>query len=336
MRAIPWLCGLTFVCATPAASVAQALPEAPSQQVRATLIGTVEDGDEGLLPGARVEVISGGRTVVAFADEDGVFHAYGVVAGAYTLRITSSGFYAATLSGTTLPGEEKELESIVLRAVGQNATVTVMASEKEIATEQVKAELQQRVLGVIPNYYVVYDANPAPLAKKQKFQLAWRSTLDPVNIVGTGLFAGFEQMNNTFSGYGQGASGYAKRYAAAFSDGAIATFLGGAVLPMAFHQDPRYRFQGSGTVMSRARHAVASVVICRSDTNKRMFNYSNVIGNFASAGLSNAYYPAGDRNGIGLTMRNASLGFAFGAFGSLMQEFVVPKLTPHLHGRDKR
>ena len=312
--------------------VAQVAP----QPAQATLVGTVADGDGGLLPGARVEVLSGGVTTVAFADEDGVFHAYGVVAGAYRIRITANGFYELKQSGNVLPGEEKTLEAIALRALGQNATVTVTASEKEVATEQVKLELQQRVLGVIPNFYVVYDANPAPLSKKQKFQLAWRSTLDPVNIVGTGLFAGIEQANNSHSGYGQGASGYAKRYGAAFGDGATATFIGGAILPIVFRQDPRYHFQGTGSVMSRAEHAIASVVICRSDTNKPMFNYSNVLGNFAAAGISNLYYPASNRNGAGLTIGNVSLGFAFGAFGAVMQEFVVPKLTPHLHGRDKR
>lgn len=336
MRVITWLCGLSFVCATPGAVVAQALPDAPSQQLKSTLVGSVEDGAGGLLPGARVEVVSGGVTAVAFADEDGVFRAYGVVAGAYTLRITANGFYAAARSGTILPGEEKELEAIELRAMGDGASVTVTASEKEIATEQVRFELQQRVLGVIPNYYVVYDANPAPLTKTQKFHLAWRSTLDPVNLGAIAVLAGIEQGRNTYPGYGQGAAGYAKRYGAGFADSVAGTFLGGAVLPVIFRQDPRYRFQGSGTVMSRTKHAIASVVICRSDTNKPMFNYSNVIGNFAAAGISNLYYPASDRHGAGLTLQNAAIGTAFGAFGAIMQEFVVPKLTPHLHGRDKR
>jgi hypothetical protein len=88
--------------------------------------------------------------------------------------------------------------------------------------------------------------------------------------------------------------------------------------------------------MSRVKHAIGSVVVCRSDTNKRVFNYSNIIGNFAGAGISNLYYPAADRHGAGLTFQTAAVGTAFGAFGAIMQEFVVPKLTPHLHGREKR
>jgi hypothetical protein len=35
------------------------------------------------------------------------------------------------------------------------SSVTVYASQEEIATEQVKIEEQQRVLGIVPNFYVV-------------------------------------------------------------------------------------------------------------------------------------------------------------------------------------
>lgn len=335
MRLLPWLCGLTFFCAAPVHATMQEAGQAASMLAKASLVGTVQDPDGALLPGARVEVLSGGVTAVAFADEDGIFHAYGITPGSYTLHVTADGFFADTRNGEIFPGEEKELDAIELRPEGKLATVTVTATEKEIATEQVNFEMKQRVLGVVPNFYVVYDAEPAPLTKGQKFHLAWRSTLDPFSFATAAIVAGVEQSNNSFSGYGTGPSGYAKRYGASFADGAISTFLGGAILPVVFHQDPRYRYQGTGSVMSRTRHAAASVIFCRNDQNKTVFNYSNVIGNFASAGISNLYYPASDRNGAGLTLQNAAIGTAFGIFGAIMQEFVVPKLTPHLQGRDK-
>lgn len=213
------------------------------------------------------------------------------------------------------------------------ASVTVFATQHEVAAAEVAGEEKQRVLGVVPNFFVVYSPHPTPLAAAQKFHLAWRSTIDPFSFVGTGIGAGIEQATNSFSGYGQGGMGYAKRYGAGFADGAISTFLGGAILPTLFHQDPRYYYQGTGSTRSRAQHAVASVFVTHGDNGRRQFNYSNILGNFASAGLSNLYYPASDRNGAGLTMRNAAIGTAFGMFGALMQEFVVPKLTPHLPKR---
>ncbi len=216
---------------------------------------------------------------------------------------------------------------------GDAVSVTVFASQHEVAAAEIAAAEKQRVFGVIPNFYVVYSPHPTPLSAGQKFQLAWRSTIDPISFVGSGLVAGVEQGNDTFPGYGQGAMGYAKRYGASFADGAVSTFVGGAILPTLFHQDPRYYYQGTGSNASRVRHAIASVVVCRGDNGKREFNYSNVLGNFASAGISNLYYPASDRNGAGLTVENVAIGTAFGAFGALMQEFVVPRLTPHLPSR---
>lgn len=335
MRTCLRVAGAVVLCVSASCAAQQAaLPDGPVP--KATLVGTVEDGAGGLLPGARVEVVSSGGTAVAFADEDGEFRAYGVIAGTFTLRITAAGFFALTQTGTVAPGEEKTLEPVELRASGDTSNITVTATQHDIAAAQVAMEEKQRVLGIIPNFYVVYDKNPAPLSKGQKFHLAWRSTLDPFSFVGAGIAAGIGQASNQYSGYGQGTSGYAKRYGAAFADGAVATFLGGAILPTIFHQDPRYRYQGTGTVGSRLKHAAASVVTARSDKdNKLRFNYSNVIGNFASAGLSNLYYPASDRNGAGLTLSNAAIGTAFGVFGAIMQEFVVPKFTPKLPMHEK-
>ncbi len=212
-------------------------------------------------------------------------------------------------------------------------SITVTATQSEVAAAEVAQEEKQRVLGVVPNFYVVYSPHPTPLSAGQKYHLAWRSTVDPFTFLASGLSAGIEQANGSFSGYGQGATGYAKRYGASFADGAISTFLGGAILPGVFRQDPRYYYQGTGSTASRARHAVASVFVCRGDNGRREFNYSSILGNLASAGISNAYYPTSDRHGAGLTFQNLGTGTAFGMFGALMQEFVVPHLTPHLPRR---
>ncbi len=165
------------------------------------------------------------------------------------------------------------------RAPADAVSVTVYASAHEVAAAEVSLEEKQRVFGVVPNFYVVYSPHPTPLSSGQKFHLAWRSTIDPVNLAGSAFFAGIEQANNSFPGYGQGGEGYAKRFGANFADGTISTFLGSAVLPSLFRQDPRYYYQGTGTAGSRVRHAVLSVFICPGDNGKKQFNYSAVMGN---------------------------------------------------------
>jgi hypothetical protein len=111
---------------------------------------------------------------------------------------------------------------------------------------------------------IIYDA--APLTSKQKFSLAARGTFDPVSMIGVGFAAGLEQVHNSYPGYGQGAAGYSKRFAAKFVDGRTSDFLTHAVFPSLFHQDPHYYYQGSGSFKSRFIHAVGSAFVTRSDS----------------------------------------------------------------------
>src|SRR4029077_15982729 len=178
---------------------------------------------------------------------------------------------------------------------------------------------KQRALGFIPNFYVSYVPNAAPLAPKQKFELAWKEMVDPVTFGLTGAIAGIQQAQNDFSGYGQGAQGYAKRYGAAYADTVTSTLIGSALLPSLLKQDPRYFYKGTGSKRSRFLYAVANSVICKGDNGKWQPNYSSILGSLAAGGISNSYYPAKDR-GAGLTFENAALGIGATAAANLLQE----------------
>ena len=62
-----------------------------------------------------------------------------------------------------------------------------------MAEDQIKAQETQRILGAIPNFYISYDPHAVPLNPRQKFELAWKTILDPVSLVITGGTAGIEQ-----------------------------------------------------------------------------------------------------------------------------------------------
>jgi len=207
--------------------------------------------------------------------------------------------------------------------------IDVRVTPVEVAEDQIRVEEKQRLLGVIPNFYVTYDAHPVPLTSGQKFRLAWKTTIDPVSVGITAIIAGFEQANNTFRDYGQGAQGYGKRFGAAYADFVSGTFIGAAILPSVLKQDPRYYYKGTGSVPSRTLYAVANSVICKGDNGRWQPNYSNVLGDLASAGLSNVYYPAADRNGPRLTMENAAIGIGSTALANIAEEFLLRKITPH-------
>lgn len=150
-------------------------------------------------------------------------------------------------------------------------------------------EEPSRIFGVMPNYGTVEDAaSVQPLSAGQKFHMAALYAFDPYVYPFVGVIAGV--------GGGEGEHGYGERYALAFAGNTVSSFLTVAVLPSAFHQDPRYFQLGKGGVWRRAGYTVTRSVVARSDAGKTMFNVSEVGGNLLTAGLSNAYYPSSDRS----------------------------------------
>lgn len=206
------------------------------------------------------------------------------------------------------------------------AEVKVSLSPVEEAEAEIKDEEKQRVLGVIPNFYVTYNPAAVPLHPRQKFELAWKLTIDPVNFGVTAAIAGIQQAVNQFSGYGQGAQGYGKRLGAAYADSVTSTFIGGAILPSLFKQDPRYFYKGTGTRRSRFFYAVANAVICKGDNGHWQANYSGLMGSLAAGGISNLYYPSTDRDAT-VTFENALFAIGSTAASNVLQEFVIRKLT---------
>jgi hypothetical protein len=239
------------------------------------------------------------------------------------------------MSGTLQAGENNVLAQIVLAIAPNTVDVEVTLPLAQIAEDQVKVEEKQRLLGVFPNFYVTYDPKAVPLTTKLKFQLAWKTAIDPVSFAIVGGVAGIQQADNAFSGYGQGAQGYAKRYGAAYGDFVIGTFIGSAILPSLLKQDPRYFYKGTGSWRSRFLYAVANSVICKGDNGRWQPNYSFIIGDLASGGISNLYYPAQNRNGAALTFENAAIAVGAGAVGNVIQEFFLRKLTPHTQPQDQ-
>jgi Carboxypeptidase regulatory-like domain len=291
--------------------------------------GTVIDADGAEVAGATVTIerddSTPGRSLTA--DGDGYFRFATVEPGTMKLTIRSAGF--ETWVGYHLVlhmGETYELPPVTLKAA-VSTEVEVVFSRQDLAEEQMHAQEKQRVLGVIPNFYVSYDKDVVPLTTSQKYRLALKMSLDPIAFAGAAVSAGVQQSQNEFSGYGQGVQGYGKRFGASYANGFSSILLSDAVLPSLLHQDPRYLYKGVGSIRSRALYAIASVVICKGDNGHWQPNYSNVFGNLAAAGISNIYYPSTNRDGVQLTISNSLLGTASGAIGALFEEFLIRKIS---------
>ena len=270
-----------------------------------------------------------GNTQSAVSDDQGRYSFTNLPAGDYKITISGNGFAPQTLTGTLNAGESRELASISLLAT-TSANVEVTADLHDIAEAQVQLEEKQRILGIVPNFYVSYDPHPVPLTPRQKYRLALRSLIDPVNITIDAAAAGVEHAEDWPQSWGQGAGAYGKRFAASYGNDLVDTMLGGAVLPSLFHQDPRYFYKGTGTKTSRLLYAIRSAVICKGDNGRWQANYSSFIADFASAGISNLYYPADVRDGFTLTVEDFLVNKASAAGQNIVQEFLIRHLTPHL------
>ena len=301
-----------------------------------TISGTVVDQNGNSLLAARVSLTRPGLTKEATQESDGAGHFVfrAVPPGPFQLTVTGEGFATQQVPGVLHPGEALEVPLISLPIAAATTEVRVSVTNYELAEEQVKIEEKQRVLGVIPNFYVSYQQDALPLRPKQKFELAWKTSVDPVTFGAAGAVAGVQQAQNEFSGYdGQGAHGYAKRYGAAYGDALIGTMIGGAILPSLLKQDPRYFYKGTGSTRSRILYALANAVICKGDNGHWQVDYSGILGALAAGGISNLYYPASSRSGAGLTFENTLIGIGGSGVANLFQEFLIRKLTPHAQSK---
>jgi carboxypeptidase family protein len=303
------------------------LPDAPKPQT-GILVGTVTDVNGDTVPGATVALEGAEDPRTAVTNDNGFFEFNALEPGTYYVTVSAGGFANWTSPPLTLkPGQYAILTGSKLRIAQALTSITVAppGSSKEIAAEQLKVEEQQRIFGIIPNFYVAYGSDAAPLTAKMKFQLAAKVSYDPVTIIGVAVLAGIDQAGDV-PNYTQGAKGYGERYGAIYADGLTDIMVGGAILPSLLHQDPRYFYQGTGTTKSRAVHALTSPFICKGDNGRWQANYSTMGGDVASAAIANVYYPSSNR-GAGLFLGNFFINTGQRAVANLAQEFILRKVT---------
>jgi hypothetical protein len=271
---------------------------------------------------------AGQRT--AITDQAGSFGFSAVEPGNYKTTITASGFAPWTVENVVVASrDDQALLSAVLQVAAASSSVDVTLSQHELATEQLKTEEKQRLLGVFPDFFVSYAPNAAPLTAAQKFQLGWKTIIDPVSLLGTGISAGIQQARNNDPEFGQGTEGFAKRFGAQYANQVSRVIIGHVVMQSIFHQDPRYFYKGTGSIRSRALYAIGTAFVARGDHGNWQFDYSDVLGGMASHELSTLYYPSTSRP-VRKLADDVLLGFAGRAENNLFHEFILRRLTTHV------
>jgi len=305
---------------------AQSFEAAKTEKI-GSIRGTVVDTSDDPIPGATVVLQGpGGDRLTCVTKDDGAFAFQEARSGvAYQISVTAEGFADWSSSVTVEPGQDKTLGEVKLRILAVQRAVTVSYSSKEVATQQLKVEEQQRILRFIPNLYVTYEPHPEPLSTRMKFELAYKDVTHPVFFARAAGWAGVEQAGG-LQNYPKNARGYGDRFGTSLADATTEDFIGNAILPSLLHQDPRYFYQGTGTKWSRFRHAIFASFICKGDNGATQPNYSTWGGSLISYSISTAYYPSTDRN-VEHVFRSFGIGMSLHVAGSLAQEFILDKFT---------
>jgi hypothetical protein len=180
----------------------------------------------------------------------------------------------------------------------------------------------QRILGVIPDYQTADARVTTPLTARQKWELAFRQSVDPFNIVSAGIGAAFSQDGNQTPKYGEGGPAFGKRFGAAIADMTTQNVFSAGLLATILHQDPRYFRMGpeGGSIPKRVVYSLSRLFIARQDNGKDTFNTCGIGGMVLGIAASNLYYPAASVNGEVMAGRLTTSLFS-SVTGNLMSEF---------------
>jgi hypothetical protein len=188
-------------------------------------------------------------------------------------------------------------------------------------TAQQQPQQTKRILGIIPNYRAVSaDTHLPPLSVGKKFWLGTQDTFDYSNFIFVGMIAGVAMAGTSEPAFGQGAAGYGRYYWHTFVDVGIGNYMTEAIVPVLTREDPRYYTLGKGGFFKRTGYAVSRLFITRTDAGHPTFNFSEIVGNGAAAGISNAYYP-NNVNTFVKTYQRWGTEIAFDGIGNILKEF---------------
>ena len=216
------------------------------------------------------------------------------------------------------------------QAVSREQAVPVVQQDPP-AKSQKPEEEHPRLFWIFPTYTVADAKSVRPLTARGKWRLFVKNETDPFTVGWVAFEAGLAQASDGFSGYGQGAAGYGKRFGAGLADQTAGEFFGTFLFPSVLHQDPRYYRLGAGPFKKRLGHALIRPVLTHKDSGGRAFNWSGMLGSIATSSLSNAYYPEENR-GVGATFSRVAMSIPSSMIDEVVNEFG-PDLEKKIVGK---
>ena len=182
--------------------------------------------------------------------------------------------------------------------------------------------VHKRSLLIFPGYDTVGDPDipVPPLTPGQKWQTFIGRSFDFSMPVDAAMFAGFSQALNYSPHYGTEEISYVKRLGAYSGSLTTSAFFGDFLLPVVFHQDPRYLRKGHGSIPARIWYAVSREAVTHRDNGSETFNSSGLLGFALSTMVSDAYYPRSNIT-LGNNVQRWGLKIGISSFLNIIREF---------------
>jgi hypothetical protein len=238
----------------------------------------------------------------------------------------------AARSSTAMPDEASRIAGLPDAPKPQQDT----SATQQPSGNKFKATVS--ILGKRSVFFPELAYDRGPLDARRKLELAVDETIAPSRFLGSMFTSGITQARDGLPGYGQGWSGYGKRFGSSVASNASNHIFGTFLLPSVLHEDPRYFVKVFGSPRSRILYAIERVVITRTDTGRNTFNWSGVLGGLMAEGLANSYLPDAERT-TGKTFSRYGFRIGFSALDNVVKEYWptifkslgIAKLVPSEH-----
>src|SRR5581483_3771078 len=201
-----------------------------------------------------------------------------------------------------------------------DSNVAILSAPLQAAPSQNVPLEDKRVFGVIPNNRTTEASLPfTPIKAKRKMTIALKDSFAlPLGLTSS-VFASVYQWEDQNPSFGQGMAGYTRRLATSYGDLVVGNMMTEGVMPALLHEDPRYFRAGTGSKWSRVGSALAQILVTRTDSGRRTFNFSEWGGNAAAVALSNAWYP--DTRTATQNIEKLLIQCGSDAFSNVLKEF---------------
>jgi hypothetical protein len=198
----------------------------------------------------------------------------------------------ATSPGAT-PADSPDGAALPDAPQATQATSTSATTPPAADTTANTGKQTKRILFIIPNFRAAsVDAKLPPLTAKDSLVLVAQDSFDYSSFIYVGIVAAIGYGGNSYPEFGDGWPGYGRYYWHNFADSVSENLFTEFLVPYPLRQDPRYYTLGRGGFPKRMVYSMSRLAITRTNKGNNTFNFGEIVGAGASAGLSNLWYPS--------------------------------------------